>query len=76
MAGVVEGRESRRVGRLWTNSLLDRTDAIAAVQLPKKPEVFLHGKSSGRLFPRPFREGNVMDQRSETSGLAVRDEGG
>ena len=33
--------------RLWTNSLLDRRDAITGAQHPRKPEVFMPGKSPG-----------------------------
>ena len=47
--------DGRCVSRLWINSLLHVRDDVPGAQIPRKPEVFLPGKSSGGLFPRPVR---------------------
>ena len=67
----------RVASRLWTNSLLDRTDAIAAVQLAKTPEVFLPGTTPGRLFPRPAlrsggRAGQPQQERRRANAVERR----
>jgi hypothetical protein len=41
------------VSRLWKNSLPHVTDDVPGAEHPRKPEVFLPGKSLGGLFPRP-----------------------
>jgi hypothetical protein len=57
-------------GRLWPNSLPHVMDDVPGVERPRKPEVFLPGKSVGGLFPRPVGKGAAAGGESAPGDAA------